>query len=804
MASNTIGELDVTLKFNNKELDKSLKQTEKKVNDTGSIIKTALVTKVVQDGFSVATSAAKNFAQSAIETGKNFESSMSEVAAISGATGNDFAMLEQTARDFGSSTQFSASEAADALKYMALAGWDANQSSSALGGVLDLAAASGMDLAAASDMVTDYLSAFGMEANQSAYFADMLSYAQANSNTTAEALGEAYKNCAANLNAAGQDVETTTSLLAMMANQGLKGSEAGTALNAVMRDMTAKMKNGAIAIGDTSVQVMDASGNYRDMTDILRDVETATNGMGDAEKAAALSSSFTADSIKGLNLIMNAGVDNAAAFEDELRKSGGTAGNMASIVNDNLEGKLKSLNSKFEELQIQLFNHLEPALDVIIGLLGWCADHADVLIPILGTLGATIGTVFVVDKINQFTSKAKSVFSTLGNVFGKFGDKAKETADKAKESDSSLATSTKNMGKSGESLATRLSNSIKGIANVITTVFQSLGQILGSAVNVVMEPVKAIFKGIGEAIAGFFKALANPQLLVGVVVFTVAAAAVAAAILLIGSAIGVVTPGLANFLNSVLIPLGQFLVTTILVVISSLTDNIIRLTQEAIIPLFQEVRTFLDWLFGKVEEVVGKVWATVSNVIENIKQAFKGAWDFITGIFSNIVGFFQGIWDRVVGIFREVGTKVGNAIGGAFKGVVNGVLATVENILNGPIRAINGLIDVINNVPGIELGHLNEFNLPRMEYGGIVPGTSYSGDHNLIRANSGEMVITRSQQASLWNMIERGIFAGSTEDEAENNSERPNSFTQNNYISRDFTEQQMEAMMEQAIRRATV
>ena len=158
-------------------------------------------------------------------------------------------------------------------------------------------------------MVTDYLSAFGMEADQAAYFADLLASAQASSNTTAEALGEAYKNCAANLNAAGQDVETVTSLLEGMANQGYKGSEAGTALAAIMRDITNAMDDGQIKIGDTSVAVMDAEGNFRDLTDILTEVEAATNGMGDAERAVALSSTFTADSTKGLNLILNEGMD---------------------------------------------------------------------------------------------------------------------------------------------------------------------------------------------------------------------------------------------------------------------------------------------------------------------------------------------------------------------------------------------------------------------------------------------------------------------------------------------------------------
>ena len=323
------------------------------IGKLGNVVKTAAV------GIGGAMVAVGGYA---IKVGSDFESAMSNVAAISGATGDDLQMLQDTAREMGATTQFSATEAANALSYMALAGWDANQSAAALPGVLNLAAASGMELASASDMVTDYMSAFGMSCEQSGYFADMLAYAQGNANTTAELLGESYKNCAANMAAAGQDVETTTSLLAMMANQGLKGSEAGTALAAVMRDLTAKMSDGAIKIGDTSVAVQDANGNYRDLTDILQDVESATNGMGDAEKAAALSSTFTADSIKGLNLILNAGVSNAADFENQLRNSAGTAEQMADIMNDNLAGAVKSLKSRFEDLGIEIYQSFENPL----------------------------------------------------------------------------------------------------------------------------------------------------------------------------------------------------------------------------------------------------------------------------------------------------------------------------------------------------------------------------------------------------------------------------------------------------------
>lgn len=345
------------------------KTAESGISKLGNVVKTAAV------GIGGAMVAIGGYA---IKVGSDFESAMSNVAAISGATGDDLQMLKDTAKEMGATTQFSATEAANALSYMALAGWDANQSAAALPGVLNLAAASGMELASASDMVTDYMSAFGMSCEQSGYFADMLAYAQSNANTTAELLGESYKNCAANMAAAGQDVETTTSLLAMMANQGLKGSEAGTALAAVMRDLTAKMSDGAIKIGDTSVAVQDANGNYRDLTDILQDVESATNGMGDAEKAAALSSTFTADSIKGLNLILNAGVSNAADFENQLRNSGGTAENMANIMNDNLAGAMKSLQSRAEAFGIAIYEsfsvQLKDAVNVAADALGSLTD----------------------------------------------------------------------------------------------------------------------------------------------------------------------------------------------------------------------------------------------------------------------------------------------------------------------------------------------------------------------------------------------------------------------------------------------
>ena len=357
------------------EIDSSCTGIDAAVSKAGQTIATFVSAAAI-------ASAVKQATQYVVEVGSAFEASMSEVQAISGATGAELEKMSAKAKQLGSTTKFSATEASQAFKYMALAGWDTNKSISAVDGVLQLAAASGMDLAAASDMVTDYLSAFGMEASQATYMADMLAYAQSHSNTTAEQLGEAYKNCAANMNASGQDIETTTAMLEALANQGSKSSEAGTKVSAIMRDITAKMDEGKIAIGDTTVAVMDANGNFRDMTDVIKDVDDATKNMGDAEKAAALASTFTSDSISGLNMILNEGVDKITGYEEELRNSIGAAADMADTMQNNLQGKITAAGSALEGLGIAAYDYISgPAGTVVDMATGMFKGLTDLISP---------------------------------------------------------------------------------------------------------------------------------------------------------------------------------------------------------------------------------------------------------------------------------------------------------------------------------------------------------------------------------------------------------------------------------------
>lgn len=365
-------------------------------------------------------------ATAAIKTTATFDSSMSKVQALSGATGKEFDALREKALEMGAKTSFSASESADALGYMALAGWDTQQMLDALPGVLDLAAASGMGLAEASDMVTDYLSAFGLEAKDATKMSNEMAYAQSHSNTSTQQLGDAFGNCAAQMNTAGQTMETTTAFLEAMANQGTKGSEAGTALAAVMRDITNKMEDGAIAIGDTNVQVVDQQGNFRSLIDIMADVEKATEGMGTAEKSAALMQTFTAHSIKAVSESLTEGTDNIRGYEKALHDVDGAASDMSKTMLKNLNGQLKLLMSALESLAIQIGDILMPYISQMVEKVQSLVESFTALedsqkeqILKWAALVASIGPILLIfGKLATAVGAIVKLGGTLANTFG--------------------------------------------------------------------------------------------------------------------------------------------------------------------------------------------------------------------------------------------------------------------------------------------------------------------------------------------------------------------------------------------------
>lgn len=622
----------------------------------------------------------EHLVKAVIEVGKEFSSSMSEVQAISGATGEELTLLEQTAREYGATTVFSASEAADALKYMALAGWDTQQSISGLPGILDLAAASGMDLAAASDMVTDYLTAFGLQASDSTRFADMLAYAQSNANTTAEGLGEAFKNCAANLNAAGQDVETTTSLLSMMANQGLKGSEAGTALAAVMRDLTASMKDGAISIGDTSVQVMDANGNYRDLTDILADVEAATDGMGDAERAAALSSAFTSDSIKGLNLILNAGTDEAAKFEEELRNSSGTASEMAEVMNDNLAGDIKEAQSAFEELGLKIYDKLETPLrdamsvvtNSVIPGLEKMMNNFPVVAAVVGGLAAAL----LAYKIEAFAVAAAQKGLSVATYAAKTAQELLNVTFLASPAFwvvaaiAAIVAAFILLWKNSESFRNfwiNLWESIKSVCEPVFTAIKALFSAVWDGIKQKWEEAQPFFTVLWEVIKS---------------VFSAGTAALGSFFRIAWEVIKAVWDGVVAYFQ--ILWAG---ITGVFSVVVAFFGG-----------LFSSAWAAIQLVWNTVTGYFAAVWATIEGIFAVVKAVlsgdFQGAWDAIQGIVDTWGRYFEMVWENIQNVFSAVAEWFGEvfrAAKDAISNVWDGIKDYFQTVFDGIVNVFSSI-----------------------------------------------------------------------------------------------------------------
>lgn len=670
------------------KLDNSLEEVEssaKKADDGFTMFKATLAN-LAADAIMRAVDGIKNLVGNVIELGQNFTSTMSEVSAISGATGEDFEKLEACAREYGATTVFSASNAAEALKYMSLAGWDADQSTSALGGVLNLAAASGMELGAASDMVTDYLSAFAMEAGDAAYFADLLSYAQSHSNTTAEALGEAYKNCAANLNAAGQDVETVTSLLEGMANQGYKGSEAGTAMAAIMRDITNGMKDGAIKIGETSVAVMDAQGNFRDLTDILTEVEAATNGMGDAERAVALSSTFTADSTKGLNLILNEGMDNIAGYEEELRGASGSAEEMANIMNDNLSGDVAAMNSAFEELGLKIYDALESKLRAgvqfitngVIPAIEWLGGHIPEVTIAVSGLGAVIAAMnwgTISSKIAMVKGALVKLAAALGGVsLPAIAIIAVITA---------MALAFTNLWKNNEEFR----NKITAIWDGIKAKFDEFGQgivdrlnALGFEFEDITEVMKAVWDGFCEVLApifeGVFQQISN----------------------ILNEALDILT-GLFDIFAGIFTGDWDMVWQGVQEVFGAVWDFVVATFENWISTFTSLADTVLGWfgtdwetVWTNVKTFFSDTWNAISSffsgILTGIKTFFTDTWNAIVSFFS---GILSGIYSSVTGTMTEIHDTFTN-IWDSITGFLSGAWETIKNIVTVGIMAVKEII----------------------------------------------------------------------------------------------------------------
>ncbi len=299
----------------------------------------------------------------ATKLGLDFQSAMSEVGAISGATGEDLAILEKKARDMGATTKFSASDAADGLKYMAMAGWDTNAMLEGLDGVLALAAASGEDLGMVSDIVTDSMTAFGLQANEAGHFADVLAKASSSSNTNVGLMGETFKYVAPLAGSLGYSIEDTALGIGLMANAGIKGSQAGTALRSMLTRLVKPTKESGTAMDTLGITMTNTDGSMKSLADVMQDLRVAFADLDPDQQAFYAAQIAGQEAMSGFLAIVNASDSDFSNLQRNINNSTGAAKEMSDMMQDNLKGRWEEFKSALEEVALQIYDLLLPALE---------------------------------------------------------------------------------------------------------------------------------------------------------------------------------------------------------------------------------------------------------------------------------------------------------------------------------------------------------------------------------------------------------------------------------------------------------
>lgn len=314
----------------------------------------------------------------ALKAGMNFDEGMSKVQAITGATGEDLEALRNKAKELGAQTKFSATEAAEGMQYMAMAGWKTEDMLGGLEGVMNLAAASGEDLATTSDIVTDALTAFGLKAEDSGHFADVLAAASSNANTNVKMMGETFKYAAPIAGALGYGVEDVAESIGLMANAGIKSSQAGTALRRMMSMLNKDFKVSGKKIGETTIKVTKADGSMREWNDIIADTREAFKGLSKSEQASAAKSLVGQNAMNGFLTLMNAAPKDIKKLEDALANADGAAKSMADTMLDNTKGSITILKSTLESAAISISETLAPMLTKVVeGIRKWVEKFND-------------------------------------------------------------------------------------------------------------------------------------------------------------------------------------------------------------------------------------------------------------------------------------------------------------------------------------------------------------------------------------------------------------------------------------------
>ena len=604
----------------------------------------------------------------AVKTAADFDSAMSKVAAVSGATGSDFDKLRDKAREMGAKTKFSATEAADAMNYMAMAGWKTEDMLSGIEGVMYLAAASGEDLATTSDIVTDALTAFGLTAADSGHFADVLAAASSNANTNVSMMGETFKYCAPVAGALGFSVEDTAEAIGLMGNAGIKASQAGTSMRSIMTNLTGDVKLSGAAIGDVTIATTNADGSMRSLSAILADCRVAFSGMTEAEKANNAETLVGKNAMSGFLALMNAAPEDIEKVSGAVNNCKDAAKNMADTMQDNLEGQLTILKSQLQELAISFGDLLMPAVrSIVSGLQGMVdvlnamPDGVKRVIMIVALLAAALGPVLIIigktlSAIGTIMTWAPKLAGAISAVKGAFAAlSATMMANPIAIVIAAIAALVAtfiylwNTNEEFRQFWIRLWNEIKEVA---VQVWTAVSQFLVSAWNGIRNTAVAVWNGIRDFFSGLWAGIKT--------LFTTVVTAIST--FLVGAWNGIKT-----------------IITTVM--------NAIR---TVISTVWNGIRTIISTVLNGIRGTVNSVWNGIRNTISSVVNGIKNT---VSGAFN---AMWSGIRSTISGIYNTIRDGLGNAVN-YITGLASAGWRWGADIINGIVNVIRSCIGAVAN-----------------------------------------------------------------------------------------------------------
>ena len=620
------------------------------------------------------TAAVGGLGAAAVKVASDFDSAMSQVAAVSGATGKDLEALRDKAREMGSKTKFSASEAAEAMNYMAMAGWKTNDMLSGIEGIMNLAAASGEDLATTSDIVTDALTALGLSAEDSGHFADILAAASSNANTNVSMMGETFKYCAPVAGALGFSAEDTAEAIGLMANAGIKSSQAGTAMRSMMTNLTGEVKFVGDAFGELTIQTTNTDGSMRSLGDILADCRAAFAQMSESEKAANAEALVGKNAMSGFLAVMNAAPGDIEKLNNAINNCDGTAEKMAATMQDNLAGQLTILKSQLEELAISIGEILMPYIRQIVGWIQGLVDWLNSL---------DEGTKKIIVTVALVAAALGPVLIVIGKVVGAIGTIMTVVPQIASAISGVIAFVSGTVIPAISAVVAAIGWVPLAIAAVVAilVVLYNKCEWFRDAVNAIWTQIKEFFVSAWEVICSFFTETI-PNAWNSLVSFF---------------------QGIPAWWSGLWQSVGDFFSN---IWTNMMNNPVLTGIVDMIRSLWENLSTTLQGIWNGIKTAASGAWELIKNVVLGPVLLLI---DLVTGNFTKLKEDAANIWNNIKNAASNIWNGIKQVVGSLAQGLVNhvsilfnGLKTTIANIWtaikNTASSAWNGLKNLVSSI----------------------------------------------------------------------------------------------------------